>query len=585
MHSKQSNSNSERGQAILVIVLAMSIFVIAAMAFSVDYTNLWFHRQKAQAAADAACLAGAMDLMMESVGASSPCTNPGHWGCFTPGTGGTCGSTSRETMCKYAGFNGYSGGTLDSTQASNSVVYSFPSSVSGVSAPPSSVSAHPFLQVQVQEYVKDTFSPMITRRNYELVGASSTCGLTQVYEGAPLMVLNPTVSGALTYSGGAKLTIVGGPPRSIVVNSSSSTAVLCQPSGLIDTSTGGPNRTGSDVGTFGGPQTPPNSSNCPGSAAFNGGSTGNWVWPATPVPDPYAGVPAPAGMASVVPITHSSNGYFQIVAHDIDGCPDNSPTNYYGWSNPHSGCIEYAPGYYPSGISQNANDVVMFLPGVYYMDGDLSVGGSDTIRMAKPCANHLGAISGQTYCSTAAKNAGLTWHQTDGVMFYFHNNAKVVISGASGGPGYSRVDKVPSTDLTCDGSTPPSYLGLASGLDTDVLQAECTRAGTYYDSANDTSDATGSLRGLLMFYDHGHGTGSSAQPQLQGSGTLAFTGTMYFHTTSYGTIFQVPGGTSTGTLIWGNIVTDRLNMSGSGALKMALNPSASTALLKVGLFK
>ena len=84
-----------------------------------------------------------------------------------------------------------------------------------------------------------------------------------------------------------------------------------------------------------------------------------------------------------------------------------------------------------------------------------------------------------------------------------------------------------------------------------------------------------------MFMDHAD-TGS---PQLQGSGSLAYTGTLYFHSTSYATIFQIPGGTTTGTLIWGNVITDQMQLSGSGALKMALNPAATTSILKVGLLQ
>lgn len=76
--------------------------------------------------------------------------------------------------------------------------------------------------------------------------------------------------------------------------------------------------------------------------------------------------------------------------------------------------------------------------------------------------------------------------------------------------------------------------------------------GTYRDTANDTSDSRGTIRGLLMFQDHS----DTASPQFQGSGQLAYTGTLYFHSSTYDTIFQVPGGTFNNTLPWGNIVTD-----------------------------
>ena len=479
-------SNTEAGQASIVVVLMLSLFLLAALAFAVDYTNIWFQRQQAQTAADAACSAGAMDIYQLASGATLP--NSG----FVLGTGGSCSSygSAGPTMCWYAsknGFNGYTGGAA-------TVSWTFPSSVTGVTPPPTSVTQYPFMQVSVSLPVKTYFSTLLTGNQTQTVSASSTCGLTQIMQGAPIMVLNPSVSGSLYYTGGASLTIVGGPPRSIVVNSSSATAVSCGSSGVIDTRRGGPNLTGSDVGTYGGPTTAPGSaSGCYGTngntglpAGFSGGTTGHWAWPASPVADPYSGVPAAAGMKNVTPLTHSSNGNFIPAGHNTDGCPDTNPTNYYGWGPPNyplKGCKEYAPGYYPSGISENGNDVITFLPGAYYMDGDLAIGGSDSIRMAKPCANSVGVITGTTYCSYITKTAGpngaggggaWTWHQTDGVLFYFHGSAKPVISGASGAPGYSRVDKVPVTDLTCDGSTPPSYLGLASSLDTNVMLAQCT---------------------------------------------------------------------------------------------------------------
>jgi Putative Flp pilus-assembly TadE/G-like len=614
MKSKgRSRRGRAAGQASVFMVLMLSLFLLAVLAFAVDYTNIWFQRQQAQTAADAACQAGAMDMYQSASGATLP--NMG----FVIGTAGDCSSygSAGPSMCWYAsknGFNGYNGGTAD-------VSWSFPNSVAGVVAPPSSVAPYPFLQVNISLAVKAYFSTLITGNPTQQVSAVSTCGLTQAMQGGAITVLNPTVSGALSYSGGASLKIVGGPPRSIVVNSSSATAVSCGPSGVIDTSQGGPNFTGSDVGTYGGPHAAPGSSNgCYGTngntglaAGFDGGTTGRWDWPAAPVPDPYSTVPAASGMKNVTPATKvaHSNGttYYNLAAPEMDGCPDTAPTNYgsyndstywtcnlgkYGSQSWYCrGCKEYAPGYYPNGISENGSDVITFLPGVYYLDGDLSIGGSDSIRMAKPCANSQGVVNTSTSggnCSPLTQTAGAngaggggawTWHQTDGVMFYFHGSAKPVISGASGAPSSPRVDKVPATDLTCDGSTPPSYLNLSSSLDTNIMLAQCTAKGTYWDTVGDTTDSSGSVRGLLMFIDHA----DTASPQLQGSGTLAYTGTLYFHSSSYGTIFQVPGGTTSGTLIWGNIVTDQMQLTGSGALTMALNPSTTTPVLRVSLLK
>jgi uncharacterized membrane protein len=257
---------SQAGQASIVVVLMLSLFLLAALAFAVDYTNIWFQRQQVQTAADAACQAGAMDIYQLAAGASLP--NMG----YILGTAGNCSAygSAGPTMCWYAaknGFSGYSGGAA-------SVSWTFPSSVPGATAPPSASTQYPFMQVSVSLPVKTYFSTLLTANQTQTVSASSSCGVTQIMQGAPIMVLNPSVSGALSYSGGASLAIVGGPPRSIVVNSSSATAVLCGSSGVIDTHLGGPNFTGSDVGTYGGPTT------APGASTGCYGSNGNTGLPA-----------------------------------------------------------------------------------------------------------------------------------------------------------------------------------------------------------------------------------------------------------------------------------------------------------------
>src|SRR5215472_16899870 len=100
----------EGGQASILVVLMLSLFLLAVLAFAVDYTNIWFQRQQVQTAADAACQAGMMDVYQIASGATLP--NMG----FVLGTAGSCSSfgSNGPTMCWYAnknGFNGYSSGT------------------------------------------------------------------------------------------------------------------------------------------------------------------------------------------------------------------------------------------------------------------------------------------------------------------------------------------------------------------------------------------------------------------------------------------------------------------------------------------
>jgi len=69
-----------------------------------------------------------------------------------------------------------------------------------------------------------------------------------------------------------------------------------------------------------------------------------------------------------------------------------------------------------------------------------------------------------------------------------------------------------------------------------------------------------------------------------GIGLAGLSGSLYLHSTSYGNQVAISGGASSGTFILGNIDADQVNLSGSGVLKMVLNPSASTDLLKVSIF-
>ena len=407
------------------------------------------------------------------------------------------------------------------------------------------------------ENVKTHFLYTIHGTSYQQVAASCTCGTTQVPEAAPMIVLNTSASGAFTYSGGGRLTIVGGPQRALQVNSTSPTAIDCIPSGLIDTSLGGPKGTGSSVGISGGPSQAPTT--CWG-GGFNGGTTGGWTGGALPVGDPYAGVAAPASVKPISPLS-TTNGISVAKAASgkagADGCPD-----------PSNNCIELAPGYYPAGITTDGWHTYIFLPGIYYLDGPLNSVGSSTLRMATPCSPTCSPIS-----STMAQ-------QTDGLMFYFLAGS-INISGCS---GCSNSDlPVPSTALTCDGSAPAASLNMPSALNGNILVGQCTANGTYWDVGGDTSDSRGApgSRGLLFYQDHGDVT----QPRFTGSGALTFSGALYFHSTGYSDLLSLNGGTSTGTFVLGQIVADQVSLTGSGTIKMALNPMPSTPLLKVGMLQ
>jgi hypothetical protein len=584
-HRRWQNTRRESGQAAIVLLAFFSVLLLTAAGLAVDVSNLWFHRQSAQAAADAACQAGALDLLDASAGGTP---NSG----FTPGTAGTCTSTSSASICKYAAFNGFnSAGPISpsaaDTSAWNSVSYSFPSSVAGITAPPSSMTSTPYLQVTVTESVETFLIQLVHGFHYSQVKATSICGLAEVMEPAPVLVLDPTASGAFSYSGGASLNIIGGPSRALQVDSNSSSAIVCAPSGVINTSQGGPNYTGSDVGITG--DEPLNTNGCQksgGYMGFNPGTTGSWNPNVLPVGDPYAGVAAPASVMSITPATYTATKnsdyaagtYYRWVGYHVDGCPDpNHPA--YDNGIP-TNCAEFAPGYYPNGITlPNDYSTVIFLPGIYYINGSLNVTNND-IRMGLPCWSSYTSGYSASACSPVSSAEGWNYSQGQGVMFYFASGTYT----ASGGSGDSGLDTVPATMLTCDGSSPPSELNMPSSLnDDDLLWAPCTQNGTYYDSGGDTTDSAGNpgVRGILIFQAHD----DTASPNFSGSAGLSFAGSLYFHSSSYGDILQLTGGTSTGTFIVGDIVTDQISLSGSGAINLALPSTPSIPTLKVATFQ
>ncbi len=530
----------DAGQAVISLCLVLGVFLIAMLGFAVDLTNIWFHRQAATAAADAACQAGALDMYAQAAGETLNSTG------FTPGTASDCVHSSSATMCFYAKQNGYSGTGLTAGAASNAVSWTFPSSVNGVTA---GAGQHPFMVVTIAENVQTYLISLLQGSHTLPVTITSTCGVAQRLAPAPMVVLDPTGPAAFAYSGGGTLDIVGGPSRGLQVNSSNPLAVVWLPSGLIDLSAGGANLTGSDVGIVGGPTTaPPN--------GYNGGSTGTWRTSVLPVPDPFMNVLVPASVQYITPAT-TTNGVW--VAYGTDGCPDHRIlTGVTGQS-----CLEYGPGYYPYGLTlQNNYLTAIFRPGVYYLNGPLTASGTNTLRMAKPSG----------------------YQQTDGVMFYFLNGS-LNVSGCSGCTvgGINTIDNVAATDLTCDGSSPPAALGVPTSISGNVLYSMCAAGGTYFEtSGNDSADVRGhpGSRGLLFFQDHGN----LAQPIFAGSGSLTFSGALYFHSNLYTDTLALTGGASSGTYVLGEIVTDRVSLTGSGVIKLALSSSATTPLSKVGLF-
>jgi hypothetical protein len=584
--------NSESGQASVFLLMILGTFLLASVGFAVDLSNMWFHRQAAQSAADAACIAGAMDMLYLHNGTIA--TSPG----FIVGTAGDCSLASAAALCRYAQFNGYTATTSAATWGSSTaggaiaVSWSFPTSVTGVTA--ASGITNQFLDVVVQEKAATWFIGLLGIKSLT-VGGSCKCGLIGSGAAAPLVILNPTIGSSLTLSGGAHIVIVGGPQTSIQVNSSadgspsanaSSNAVYCNGGNgyPIDTSTAGPSGTGGNLAIVGGPST---NQFCGASYILNDTTHAQWKSPVAAVADPYAGVFAPTQPAGKVqealtPVATVAQGYTPSsdatygyiygtwVASGTDSCPNTaaqqhyltySSTYPYHGGNIYGNCLEFTPGYYPNGIDTTslaayANDVVIFMPGVYYLNGNLNVGSATTLRNAW--------VGSQP--------------STLGTMFYFLSGGPL-FSGGSGAAS-SSITSVPYYYLNCSGTGNP--VGAPVSLTGNVLVSQCTAGGSYVGlPSSDVYSATGN-RGLLFFSAHAN----TYNATLIGAGaSLNFSGDLYFHNNSYADLVQLNGAGGSTTYAIGSIVVDQLTLSGSGTIVMDVNGSAASSSPQVGLFQ
>lgn len=540
----------ERGQAMVFVLLALSSFLLAVLAFAVDLGYLWFHRQTAQNAADAACTAGAMDMLYTANGIAA--------GNFTFGTGFDCSATTPNTgrtapaPCWYAAANGYSSGGLQSATASSDVQVSFLSSLATIpscngSLSPAICSAgalitNPFLRVSVTDRVQTFFMGLITRRKTFDVGATAVCGVVLSNSSVPVVVLDPRSSDSpLNLGGSLKLTFYGGPQRSIQVNSPNLDAV--EGGGTLDLSMGGPNFTGSDFGVAGGPTSP-----C---CNFNGGSTGRWQSPAAPASDPYAPLNAPdlprlGGQHSVV--------------QGINGCPALT-------------CDEYQAGSYPTGI-MISNRTAIFDPGVYYVSGGLTISNS------------------------CVRPSTLPGDGTGGTMFYFADGSSVSFVATTADTCPAPFDTTSGSGSLASGvkCTPSSVLpvNIPSAISDSVLLGPCT--GTYGDPLG-TNDPIGEQHGVLFFQNRA--TSSSAQPNWGGGGQFLLAGTMYFHQcatsgtdtglncqpTAYNDVLTLTGDVCASSYVIGEIIVDQLNGNGAACITIDLQQNPTHYLLKAALLQ
>ncbi len=574
--SKTSRKPGESGQAIMFVLLAMGLVLLGAIAFSVDMGNLWFHRQSAQNVADSACTAAAMDMLFTANGGGAK-------GGFTPGTNFSCSGSPTAAPCVYATKNmGYAASTLTAGTQGYDVAFKFPTSIPGLptcttgkGAPaicndPTALTNN-FVQVNVDDRVRLSFAGLLSGSTTTDVGAQAKCGVVLANSPIPLLVLDPRNETSVDNVGTFNIAIVGGPQRSIQVNSSSSSAVTISGTpGKFDLTQGGQYLTGSDFGVTG----------TEGATNFVTGTSGQWIDQTPAISDPFAAIAAPSQPAGTPTVTYGVTG----AAATLFGCPD-----------PAGGCDHYTPGHYSGGIEVKTNKpsgsgatgYAVFDPGIYYLDGDFKADANSCLRTSK-----------------------LTGDGSGGTMFYFSGTGTLNIGANSGKLSNCQTAKVPLTQVRCinsgTGTTVlPDNVVTAGGLIGNVLLGPCqapTGGGTNYGDPLGADDPLGEQRGMLFFQNRSANLAAAGnQPSWGGGGAFGLAGMMYFHycnsadgaglgsncNTSSGFTDQLSlgGGSASTTFVIGDMVVDKLHMNGTPNIEMDLNPNALFYVFKASLLQ
>lgn len=463
-------ASSQKGQSFIIIMMFVGLFLLAMVGVASDYSQVWAHRQMAQAAADAACQAGAADLYLDAIDPSAPGT--GGIGSFSwiakAGTGSfTCSSNSGSPPCVYASLNGYSG---------SNVAVSFPTSLPNVNPLPSAFGTvnTPYIQVTITDQVPMTFTRMVSSNNTVSISAKAGCGVLPVAVPVPLVILHKTASASLSLSGSPVIDVFGGPQRSIEVDSDSPTAFGA--GGTVNLSQGGPNNTGSDFGVFGG------ATANPGNVSL--GTSGHYLSPASPIGDPFITVSEPS--------EPGTKGTVQAVPLGVNGCPDPN------------GCVEFTPGDY-TGCTAS---------------GNVPPGGQGCLLLPYTGSDPKFKVAGNDWVGGTSYTAGQiiqpSKNNSNSYLFIATNSGK---SGTTEPNPWNQTPCARQSNATCSGGTTPDGSITWQNVGAVALNKLSTGIfdpGLYYVDANGlnfgagstarVSAATGDGSRGVMFYFNSTGT-------------------------------------------------------------------------------
>ena len=417
------------GQAVILVVVAMSILLIGALGLAIDGGQMYAHRQMAQAAADAAAQAGIMNILD---GTNATSAHP--FGTGTPPIASSvCTIADGRTPCVYARDNGF-GGT-----SSDTVTLSFPATVSGVALSSATV---PAFAVTVQRTLKTGLIRFIGAGATSTITAKATAGLVGTVSPNCVYALDPSAPNAFQATNGATVALNG---CSIAVNSSNNSALIVS---------GGSSVTASVISVVGGDVISGGSSITP--AATNG------------VPlaaDPLASLPSPT--VGACNHTNYSPGY---------GTWALTPGVYCGGINISNGATAtFAAGTYiinggsltlVGGTTDTGSGVMFYLTGTNATYGSVNISNGANVTFSGPTSGpYMGVVFYQNRSITSSVNAtfsgGVSMKLTG--TLYFPTTSVLFSNGSSVSNVYTAIV---AKQVSFTGGTSLQYdaTGLKTGL-------------------------------------------------------------------------------------------------------------------------
>jgi hypothetical protein len=184
--------NGESGQAIVLVVVSLGLFMLGALGLGIDGAQMYAHRQMAQAAADAAAEAAMMSIARGTNSTSAhPFSTAASFTCAVPPA-----TLDLRTPCVYAQYNGF--GTSTDT-----VIVSFPATISGVTL---YSGATPAVAVSVQRVLTAGLIRFAGISTYTIKAKASAGMLASVPTNC-LYILDPSAPNAFTANNGASVTM------------------------------------------------------------------------------------------------------------------------------------------------------------------------------------------------------------------------------------------------------------------------------------------------------------------------------------------------------------------------------------------